>query len=178
MSYLLLFIIIIKRLYRSSGKGKEIRCLVFTSPTKREIRQCHVLVMQWRQRNVQKSVMHVQTCCFANLNLFPFCRSRWRRRRRCLSSLLFSITGSYMYQNGERGRGTGKRNMKQRIENKVTDRAWVQLRFCSHFFIFSFPVLVPHSPFPVLVTSFSNAQTKEALSEWQNGSLWSSAGPT
>ena len=37
-------------------------------------------------RNVQKSVRHVQSCCFANLNLLPFCRSRCRRRRRCLSS--------------------------------------------------------------------------------------------
>ena len=25
-----------------------------------------VVVVQWRQRNVQKSVMHVQNCCFAN----------------------------------------------------------------------------------------------------------------
>ena len=32
--------------------------------------------------------MHVQSCCFANLNLFLFCRSRYRRRRRCLHSLL------------------------------------------------------------------------------------------
>ena len=30
-----------------------------------------------------KSVMHVQSCCFANL--LPFCRSRCRRRRRCLA---------------------------------------------------------------------------------------------
>ena len=36
----------------------------------------------------KKSVMHVQSCCFTNLNLLLFCRSRCRRRRRCLSSLL------------------------------------------------------------------------------------------
>ena len=30
----------------------------------------------YRQRNVQKSVMHVKRCCFANLNLLLFCRSR------------------------------------------------------------------------------------------------------
>ena len=35
-----------------------------------------------------KRVMHVQSCCFANLNLLLFCRSRFRRCRRCLSSLL------------------------------------------------------------------------------------------
>ena len=27
--------------------------------------------------------MHVQSCCFANLNLLFFSRSRCRRRRRC-----------------------------------------------------------------------------------------------
>ena len=47
----------------------------FTSFTKREIRHFHVVVVQRRQRNVQTSVMHVQSCCFANLNLLLFCRS-------------------------------------------------------------------------------------------------------
>ena len=63
-------------LYQSSGKEKESCCLVFPSSTKREIRHFHVVVVQRRQRNVQKSVMHVQSCCFANLNLLLFCRSR------------------------------------------------------------------------------------------------------
>ena len=31
---------------------------------------------------------HVQSCCFANLNLVTFCRSCWRRRRRCLKVML------------------------------------------------------------------------------------------
>ena len=38
--------------------------------------------------NVQKSVMHVPSCCFTNINLLPSCRSLCRRCRRCLSSLL------------------------------------------------------------------------------------------
>ena len=46
--------------------------------------------MQRRLRNVQKSVMHVKSCCFADLILLLFCRSRCRRRRRCLSSLISS----------------------------------------------------------------------------------------
>ena len=58
------------------------------SSTKREIRTFHVVIVQRRQRNVQKRVMHVHCCCFANLNLLLFCRSRSRRRRRCLSSLI------------------------------------------------------------------------------------------
>ena len=49
----------------------------------REIRRFHVAVVQRRLRNVQKSVMHVQSCCFANLNLLLFCHSCCRRHRRC-----------------------------------------------------------------------------------------------
>ena len=54
-----------KGLYQSSGKEKESCCLVFPSSTKREIRHFHVVVVQRRLRNVQKSV--VKNCCFANL---------------------------------------------------------------------------------------------------------------
>ena len=77
-----------KGLYLRSEKGKENCCLVFTSSIKRETRRFHVVVVQQRQRNVQKSVMHVQSCCFVNLNLLFFCRSCCRPRRRCLSSLI------------------------------------------------------------------------------------------
>ena len=78
-----------KRLYQSSGKEKESRCLVFTSSTKREIRYFHDVVVQRRQWNcTKKRVMHVQSCCFDNLNRLIFWRSRCRRRRRCLSYLL------------------------------------------------------------------------------------------
>ena len=59
---------------------------VFMSFTKREIRHFHIVVMHWWQRNVQKSVVHMQSCCSANLRLLLFCRSRWCRCRRCLSS--------------------------------------------------------------------------------------------
>ena len=36
----------------------------------------------------KKSVMHVQSCCFANINQFRCCHSRCGRRRRCLSFLM------------------------------------------------------------------------------------------
>ena len=36
----------------------------------------------------KKSLTHVQSCCLSYLNLMLFYRSRCRRRRRCLSSLL------------------------------------------------------------------------------------------
>ena len=31
-------------------------------------REIHVVVMEQRKRNVQKSMMHVQSCCFSNLS--------------------------------------------------------------------------------------------------------------
>ena len=77
-----------KGLYQISGKEKENCCFVFPSSTKREIRHFHVVIEQRGQRNVQKSVMHVQSCYLINLNLLVYCRSRCRRRRRCFSSLL------------------------------------------------------------------------------------------
>ena len=59
----------------SQQTEKESFCVVFPSSTKRQIRHYHVVVVQRRLKNVQKSVMHVQSCCFTNLNLvlfFPF----------------------------------------------------------------------------------------------------------
>ena len=54
---------------------------------KREIRPFHVVVVQRRRLgNEQKSVRYVQSCCFANINLLLFGRSRCRRR--CLTSLI------------------------------------------------------------------------------------------
>ena len=57
----------LRSVYQISGKEKENWCLVFPSLTKREIRHFHVVVLQRRLRNVQKSVMQVQSCCFANI---------------------------------------------------------------------------------------------------------------
>ena len=45
----------------------ELIALSFPSSNKKlKIWSFHVVVVQGRQRNVQKSVMHVQSCCFAN----------------------------------------------------------------------------------------------------------------
>ena len=51
---------------------KKSYCLVYSFSTKREIMQFHFVVVQRRLRNVQKSVMHVQSCCFAYLNFLGF----------------------------------------------------------------------------------------------------------
>ena len=51
--------------YRSSERERKFCHCLFTSFTKREIRHFHVVVVQWRQTNIQKSVMHVQSCFFA-----------------------------------------------------------------------------------------------------------------
>ena len=80
-----------KTLHQSSGKQKESRCLVFTSSTKHEIRHFHVVVVQ------KKRVMHVHSCCFANLLLFCYCFfscPRCRRRRRL-------ILGSFSNDDGD-----------------------------------------------------------------------------
>ena len=71
---------------------------MFPSSTKREIRQFHAVVVQRRQRNVQKSVMHVQSCFFACLSLLLVCRSRCRGRGRCVNSLLLEAGGGLILE--------------------------------------------------------------------------------
>ena len=44
----------------------EFIALPFPFTNERKIWQFHVVVFQGWQRNVQKSLMHVQSCCFAN----------------------------------------------------------------------------------------------------------------
>ena len=72
------------------GCGFVLCCVVFTYPIKweREIRKFHVAVMQRRLTNLQTGMMHMQSCCFANINLLLFCRSQCRPYRLCLSSYL------------------------------------------------------------------------------------------
>ena len=80
-----------KALLQRTGKEKESCCLLFTSSSKRGMRHFHVVVVPWRQRNVQKNVMHVQSCYFADPNLLLLCCSQCRRRLRCLSSLFWEL---------------------------------------------------------------------------------------
>ena len=56
----------------------------------REIGKFHVAIVQRRLRYVQKRVMHVQSCRFANVSLLLFCRSRCRLC--CFISILLSST--------------------------------------------------------------------------------------
>ena len=53
---------------------KENCCLSFTFSIKSETTKFHSAVVQQRQRNVQKSVLLVQSCCFANkpITFLPF----------------------------------------------------------------------------------------------------------
>ena len=57
-----------------SEKEKENCCLPFTFSIKSETTKFQVVVVQQRQRNVQKSVLLVQSCCFTNKLFFflPF----------------------------------------------------------------------------------------------------------
>ena len=54
-----------RRLLGVQENEKESSCLVFTSSTKREIRQFHVVVLQWRQRRVQNA------CCTCRVAVLP-----------------------------------------------------------------------------------------------------------
>ena len=69
-------------------RGKE----VDTSSTKSGIIRSVVSLSCNEGKEIyKKSVMHVQSCCFAHLNrsnVLLLCRSRCRQRHRCLSSLL------------------------------------------------------------------------------------------
>ena len=68
---------------------------MFPSSTKREMRHFHVVVVQRRQRNVQKKrdARAKLLFCQSKPIAFFFCRSRCRRCRRCLSSLMLHPRG-------------------------------------------------------------------------------------
>ena len=84
----------------------------------REIRTFHVAVRQQRLRNVPKSVMHVQSCSFANLNLLPFAV----RRRRCKKMPVVVIHKFCCH-----GNVTSHFSSLLRAEEKLK-----RLRLCSH----------------------------------------------
>ena len=54
--------------YLSLEKEKETFCVVFTY----SVKWAHVTVVQQQLNNVQKSLMHVQSCCFTKINLLLF----------------------------------------------------------------------------------------------------------
>ena len=54
--------------YLSLEKEKETFCVVFTY----SVKLAHVTVVQQQLKNMQKSVMHVQSCCFTKINLLLF----------------------------------------------------------------------------------------------------------
>ena len=62
--------------YTSSEREIQFRRGLFTFSTKREIRDFHVVVVQKRHRDVQKSEMHVQSCLLIKPIVFVFKRSR------------------------------------------------------------------------------------------------------
>ena len=62
---------ILKTLSKFREKKKKVIVLCFPS-TKRKIVHFHVVVIQWWQRNVQKSEMHVQSCCETYCSFLTF----------------------------------------------------------------------------------------------------------
>ena len=74
-------------------RQKKFRRCLFTLSMKRKVRHFHVVVEQKRRRNqAQKSVIHVQSCCFAyRLNLYTVLLTLSLRSCRWIfKSLIFS----------------------------------------------------------------------------------------
>ena len=68
-------------------KERKFRRRLCTSSVQREIRHFHVVVVQWRQRNLQKKLDARGKLLFCQLNLLLLWRSHCRRRCRILRSL-------------------------------------------------------------------------------------------
>ena len=79
---------ILKDWIKVQEKKNEVVVLCSHSPQNVEFWHFHDIVVQWQQRNVKKSLMHVQSCCFANLNPLLFWHSCRQRHHNFLSSLL------------------------------------------------------------------------------------------
>ena len=63
---------ILKDCIEVQEKKKKVAVLCSRSRTKREIRHFQFVVVQGRQRNLQISVLHVQSCCFAKSKPIAF----------------------------------------------------------------------------------------------------------
>ena len=68
--------------------------LLFLFSSQLKIWSFHIVVLQRRLWNLQKAVMHVQSCCFAQINLLSFRRSRCRRRSNFVRSQCTANTQS------------------------------------------------------------------------------------
>ena len=68
--------------HTSLERERKIRRRLFTSSMKRKIRHFHVVVVQSRQRNVQKKRDARAKLLFWLTNQLLFCLSRCRRRRK------------------------------------------------------------------------------------------------
>ena len=68
--------------------------LLFPFSSQLKIWSFHVVVLQRRLWNLQKAVMHVQSCCFPLINLLSFRRSRCRRRSNFVRSQCTANTQS------------------------------------------------------------------------------------
>ena len=59
-----------RTLFRFKKRKKESVLFTYFIRRTREISQFHAVVVLRRLRNVQKSIMHVQSCCFA---IYTYC---------------------------------------------------------------------------------------------------------
>ena len=74
-------------------RKRKIPCCLFTSSIKHEIGDSQAIAMQWQQRNVQKSVLHMQKVVLLPIKPIAFWHSRCHRHHRCYKSPCWQIQG-------------------------------------------------------------------------------------
>ena len=92
-------------------KKKILSSLVYVLYKTWKIRIFHVVVLQWRQRNVQDRVMHVQSCCFTYSTFLTVSLSSpsWNLLKLpFISECTSSVTMLMGFQPGGGGGGTAK----------------------------------------------------------------------
>ena len=92
MSLFRMLATLLQHCYAVLPSKSSLRIVPCNITLKREIRHFHVVVLQWRQRNIQKKCDARAKLLFWLLNLLLFWRPSFRRRRRILRSLLSMAT--------------------------------------------------------------------------------------
>ena len=79
--------------HSSFERKRKIPCCLFMSSIKHEIGDSQAIAMQWQQRNVQKSVLHMQKVVLLPIKPIAFWHSRCHRHHRCYKAPCWQIQG-------------------------------------------------------------------------------------
>ena len=130
---------------------------MFQSSKKREKRHFHVVVMQRQLRNVQKIIMHVQSCCFANLNLLLSCHSLCHRRHHCLSTLLALISKARDCRYSQTTEGDTDGTIESVLLKGMSEKwGWTPAGGVLGLMFAGYVPLASQSPYPIIVYFWVN----------------------